>query len=89
MVSDRSHDHWVTVIETSHPDIYDGVRIGVFHDHQDAVDDLTEWLFDDLIGNTSEQVQKDMTLEELQARYTKVTGLKSKIDGPRTLPASD
>lgn len=69
------HKHFVTVIETQAPDIYDGPRIAVFHTRKEADDDILEWINDEL---ETDYDDADEAIDEYQVKTSRF----AKIDEP-------
>jgi hypothetical protein len=69
------HRHWVTVIETDTPEVYDGPRVAVFHSLEKAQRDVVDWIlnyYDEDDGNA------DYT--SLVVRYRWSEGRQVKIE---------
>ena len=74
-----NHKHWITVIETDAPDVYDGARIGVCHSKEEAEEDILEWITDYANGDAAFDGHLD-TAEKAMAKYTEYTDRHCKIE---------
>lgn len=63
-------EHFVTVIETKDPELYNGLRVTVFHNRMDAESDMLFWINEIFFGG----VLPAGDVETAMDRYRKAMG---------------